>query len=76
MPSLLQTLGLTSLSPADRLALLGELWDSLTPDPTNIPLTDAQKADLDRRLAALDADPSAGSPWEEVKARLLGRSRS
>ncbi len=74
MPSLLQTFGLDALSPADRLALLGELWDSLTPDPGSLPLTDAQKADLDRRLAALDADPAAGSPWADVKARLLGRS--
>lgn len=75
MPSLIQTLGLGSLSPADRLALLGELWESLTPDPEAVPLTDAQRRDLDRRLAALDTDPSAGSPWEEVKSRNTESTR-
>lgn len=73
MPAMMQTLGLDALSPGDELALLGELWDSLTPEPDAVPFTPAQRADLDRRLAALDADPTAGSSWEDVKARLLGR---
>ena len=30
--------------------------------------------DLDKRLAAIRADPKAGSSWEEVKARLKGQS--
>jgi putative addiction module component (TIGR02574 family) len=71
---MMQTLGLDALSPGDRLALLGELWESLTPGPEAVPLSAAQRADLDRRLAALDADPSAGSAWEDVKTRLLGQS--
>jgi putative addiction module component (TIGR02574 family) len=39
-----------------------------------LPLSEAQKQDLQRRLAAYEADPKAGSSWEEVKARLSGGS--
>lgn len=71
MSATLQSLGLDRLSVEERLALIGELWDSLDTEP---PLTDAQKADLDQRLAAFQADPKAGSTWDEVKARLKARS--
>jgi putative addiction module component (TIGR02574 family) len=35
-----------------------------------IPLTAAQRQDLERRIAAYEANPKAGSSWEAVKARL------
>jgi hypothetical protein len=34
------------------------------------PLTDAEKALLDERLAAYEKDPDAGSSWEEVESRI------
>lgn len=71
MSATLQSLGLDKLTVEERLALIGELWESLDADQPA--LTDAQKADLDRRLAAFHADPKAGSSWEEVKARLKAR---
>lgn len=43
---------LTHLSAQERLDLIGQLWDSLEDD--NVSLTPAQRAELDRRLAALD----------------------
>ncbi len=44
------------------------------PDGTDVPaLTEAQKQELDRRLAAYDADPTLGSPWDDVKARIRDR---
>jgi site-specific DNA-methyltransferase (adenine-specific) len=38
-------------------------------DRDAIPLTEGQKQDLQRRLAAYEADPKAGSSWDEVKTR-------
>jgi putative addiction module component (TIGR02574 family) len=38
-------------------------------------LTDAQLEELERRLAEADADPTGGSPWEEVRKRIQHRSR-
>jgi putative addiction module component (TIGR02574 family) len=59
------------LSPSERLALIGQLWDSLEHD--ELPLSGAQKAELDRRLATLDRDRQDGITWEELKAELERR---
>jgi putative addiction module component (TIGR02574 family) len=40
---------------------------------TDLPVTDEQAAELDRRLEALDRDPGSVSSWEEAKARILER---
>jgi putative addiction module component (TIGR02574 family) len=37
------------------------------------PLTDAEKALIDSRLAAHEADPGSALPWEEFEARLRRR---
>ena len=55
----------------ERLELVGEIWDSIAQVPGAIELTEAQRAELDRRLEAYRRDPKAGSPWAEVKARIL-----
>ena len=55
---------ISQLSPSERLQLVEELWDSLT--PADIPLTPAQAKDLDRREALHRADPKRGRPWREV----------
>jgi putative addiction module component (TIGR02574 family) len=69
--SSLATLDIESLTVEQKLDLIGLLWDSI---PTNAipPMTEAQLRELDRRIAKADANPHAGRPWEEVKARLLG----
>ncbi|MEE3625696.1 addiction module protein [Nitrospirillum sp. BR 11752] len=59
------------LTAEERLTLIDELWDSL--DQRNIPLTDAQKAELDRRLATADEDMKHGIPADELLAELRRR---
>jgi putative addiction module component (TIGR02574 family) len=62
------TIDIFSLSPQERLELIGRLWDSL--DSEDVRLTPAQEAELDRRLATLDEDIKAGSTWEQIDAEL------
>lgn len=59
------------LSVSERLALVEAIWDSITDETDSIPLTEAQRAELDRRIAASKANPNEGATWDEVKARLL-----
>ncbi len=66
----MQELGIDRLSAEHRLRLLSEIWDSLSLENTPIPAS--HREELDRRLAAANADPAAGRPWEEVRARLRG----
>ena len=62
---------LLKLSPAERIQLAEDLWYSVAADPETMPpLTDAQKAELDRRLAEHARDPSSALDWEEVRKRL------
>jgi putative addiction module component (TIGR02574 family) len=64
---------LDEMSVDERLALIEAIWDSIVAHPDQIPLTEAQKQELDRRLAAHRADPSKVTPWEVVKAEALAR---
>lgn len=64
---------LSSLSPAEKLQLIGELWDDLSATPSDVRLTEAQMQELDRRKAAFDANPESGMTWEEVKQSILSR---
>ena len=66
---------LFKLSAAERLELVEELWDSLSDDDEALALSDEQREDLERRLAEADADPTGGSPWEEVRERIRNRPR-
>ena len=62
-----------SLSVADRLQLLDEIWDSLVETPDAIPVTDAQRKELARRRRAHAHNPSAAKPWAQIRARLRRR---
>ena len=57
-----------SLSPADRLELIGAIWDTQSPD--DLPITDGERALLDARLADMERNPDDQSSWFEVKPRL------
>ncbi len=63
-----------SLSVPERIQLVEDIWDSIAEVPEAVPLTEAQKAELDRRLDAYHAKPDEGSPWETVKERIRSRA--
>jgi len=65
------TLDYSHLSPAERLDLIGEIWDSI--DADDIPLTADQAAELDRRVAGLDANPEVGHDARDVLAEFRAR---
>ena len=66
------TIDIAKLSPKERLELLEELWDSLSPE--SIAMTDAQTKELDRRLDELDREGPVGIPWNEVLDRIRNRA--
>jgi len=61
---------IAALSPDERLDLLEQLWDSLAPTPEAVPLTEAQRAELDRRLDDLDREGAVGVAWDEMLDRV------
>ena len=63
---------LLELTPAERMELAEELWDSIEPEDMP-PLTPEQKQEIERRYAEHCQHPERASKWEDVKARLLAR---
>jgi putative addiction module component (TIGR02574 family) len=64
------SISLEGLSIAERILLVEQIWDDIAAEAEAIPITQAQRDELDHRLAASDADPAAGPQWEQVRARL------
>ncbi|MBL8897035.1 MAG: addiction module protein [Planctomycetes bacterium] len=67
-------LDFSHLSLAERLLLVEDLWDSIAAETDAMPaLTEAERAELRRRLASHDLDPSSAIPWDRVRAELEHR---
>ena len=62
------------LTPGEQLDLIGELWDRLARAPENVPLTEAQREEIDRRSDELDQDVRAGRPSAFPGMRSFARS--
>lgn len=58
------------LSVAERIQLVEDIWDSVAAFPNEVPLTESQKKELDRRLLSYAQNPQEGIPWEDLKAQL------
>ena len=69
----IESLGIDRLGIEDRLALVEQIWDSIAADSAAVPITDAQRTELDRRIADHEANPDDVVSWEEVKASIAER---
>ena len=58
------------LSVSERLALVEEIWESISDDPTSVPVSEAQLAEAHRRVAEHGADPTTAVPWDDAGAFL------
>jgi len=70
MSASLKALGIEKLSVEERIALVEELWDSIA---EATPLSEPQRAELDRRLEEHKRNPDDVVPWEVVKASINAR---
>ncbi|MCG8587157.1 MAG: addiction module protein [Pirellulales bacterium] len=63
-------LPLDKMTVREKLDLMEQIWADLSKDPSQIPVYDWQKEELDRRRARAEADPSTLRSWDEVKRRI------
>jgi len=75
VPPTLEALGIDRLSVEDRLALMHAIWDSVAAEPHPPLLTEAQRQELDRRIADHEANPGDVVPWEQIRDEALARFR-
>jgi len=73
MNATVKSLGIDRLGLDERLKLVEEIWDLIGVKDEEIPLTIAQRVELERRMAEDDARPADTVTWDEVKASTLSR---
>lgn len=67
---------LLALDVQTRLALVQKLWDSIVKDAqsgSELPVTDAERRELDDRLIEDDEHPDQAIAWMDARARLRNR---
>ena len=57
----------------ERIRLVEDIWDSIAADQLALDLTQAQKAELDRRLDAFEKDGDVGREVSEVISDIRSR---
>jgi putative addiction module component (TIGR02574 family) len=50
-----------------------DLWDSIANQHEALELTEAQRVEIERRLAEHESNPETAVPWQDVQARLRQR---
>lgn len=63
---------ITRLTASERLALIGDLWDSLNNEETPLPVS--QRQELQRRLTSFEADREHAISWDQLKFELTKRT--
>ncbi len=61
---------LRKLPVDERIRLVQDLWDSIATDQTALALSPEQRAELDRRIEAFEADRSPGRTADQVISDL------
>ncbi|MFW0860006.1 MAG: addiction module protein, partial [Dehalococcoidia bacterium] len=61
---------LRTLPLVERIRLVEDLWDSIAADQVALPITDEQRAELDRRLDAYESGEIKGRVASEVIADI------
>ena len=67
-----------SLTPAERIRLVQDIWDSIAAEPENVEVPEEHLRLIDERLREHGRDPSNVLTWPQVKRKLrreLARAR-
>ncbi len=59
------------LSVAEKIQIVEDIWDSISNSPEELPLSEAEKLELDKRLEDYKQNPNNGIEWETLKKNLL-----
>ena len=58
------------LSTAEKILRVQDLWDEIARSPADVPLSEAQRQEAERRLIDHERNPKECSTLEEIKRRL------
>jgi len=58
---------------AERILHVQDLWDRIAEEPEGVPVSDAMKAELDRRVEDYRLHPETSIPWEVAREQMRRR---
>ena len=61
---------LERLSSDEKLLLVSELWDEVTAQRSDVPVSQNLLDELDRRMEEFRRDPTVATTWGEAKQRI------
>ena len=67
----IQVTEILELSVAEKIQIVEDIWDSIIQNPELLPLSDAEKRELDKRLESYEQNPDEGVEWETLKRTIL-----
>jgi putative addiction module component (TIGR02574 family) len=62
-----------ALSVDERLEIMDAIWESIAAEPESVELSEAQAAEIDRRMAIYLTDPTKVVSWDDLEARIQKR---
>ena len=66
-----QVAEILELSVAEKIQIVEDIWDSIIQNPEQLPLSEKEKMELDKRLADYEKNPDDGIEWETLKKNIL-----
>lgn len=66
-------LSFDQMTTAERILYVQELWDRIAAEADAVPLSAAQRTELQRRLADHEAHPEVSIPWETAREQVRQR---
>lgn len=71
----MQVSEILQLSVAERVQIVEDIWDSISRNPEELPLSETEKLELDNRLESYKENPVEGIEWETLKKNLSLQGR-
>ncbi len=62
-----------NMTTDEQITHVQDLWDRIARRPEYVPVSDAWRQELSRRMAEYKANPDIAVPWEEVRDELRAR---
>lgn len=66
-------LSFDQMTTTERILDVQELWDRIAAEADAVPLSAAQRTELQQRLADHEAHPEASIPWETAREQVRQR---
>lgn len=67
----MQVSEILQLSVAERVQIVEDIWDSIGKHPEDLPLSERERLELDKRIVSYQENPNEGIEWETLKKSLL-----